>query len=127
MSEEKKGNAVFSFIWKCMITLAMFYGIAYGLGYDQALLNYIHNTVVPEMGNTLAPMADKAKVLAGEAADLAMEKGREAVEKGKSAAMEAVDKGRAAAKEAAKNLGNKAKAAVDKAKTDISNKIGNRI
>lgn len=116
MSEEKKGNAVFSFIWKCMITLAMFYGIAYGLGYDQAVLNYIHNTVVPEMGNTLAPMADKAKVLAGEAADLAMEKGREAVEKG-----------RAAAKEAAKDLGNKAKAAVDKAKTDISQKIGNRI
>lgn len=101
MSEENKSRGFFSFIWKSMITIAMLYGIAYAMGFDKKLLGFFCNSVVPELKNTVDPIAKKAKVMATNAAEVALEKG----------------------KVVAKDLGDKAKTAINKAKNDISEKI----
>lgn len=117
MSEENKGGGFFSFIWKCMITFLMFYGIAYALGYDQKLLEFLKNDVIPDMQEKIIkPATEKAKVIATEAAVIAKEKGGEALEIGKKAA-----------REAASDLSTKAMNAVNKAKNDITREIEKRM
>lgn len=97
MSEEKKSGGFFHFIWKCLVTFAMVYGIAYAIGYDKQLLGFLSNSVLPEMKNTVAPVAQKARAIAGGAVRVAEEK--------------------------SKVLGDKAKVTIDKAKNAISEKL----
>lgn len=71
MSEEKKSGGFFHFVWKCMITLVMFYGVAYVLGYDKVFLGFLENTIVPGFQNTIEPALKIAKSAGAAAIDAA--------------------------------------------------------